>query len=76
MSSAGILEVLVEKTKTAPVSGKLDIVQDEPTIAIVPQPATAPEEGHTRSLVIGAFILGATMLGAMGGTLLIWAWLR
>jgi hypothetical protein len=71
MSSAGILEVAVsEKTELAPALRKLEIPARGP--------ASAPQEekGQLRMLLVGGFILGAIMLGAMGGTLLIWAYLR
>ena len=71
MSSAGILEVVVsEKTELAPVLSKLEIPARE--VASAPQ----EEEGQLRLLLIGTFILVATMLSGMAGTLLIWAYLR
>jgi len=71
MSSAGILEVVVsEKTESAPVVSELEAPARER--ASTPQ----EEEGQLRLLLIGGFILGATMLCAMGGTLLIRACLR
>ena len=75
MSSAGILEIVVPERALS----TLEVPTPEiPRIAT--EPAVAPqeqeEESHTRPLLIGGFILGATMLSAMGGTLLIWAYLR
>jgi len=71
MSSAGMLEVVEsEKTESAPVVSTLEIAAREP--ASTPQ----EEKGPLRLLLIGTFILVATMLSAMAGTLLIWAYLR
>lgn len=70
MSSAGILEVVVpEKAQSVQVVNKPEASNSE---AITAQ----KEEDHTRTLLIGAVILGATMLGGMASTLLIWVWLR
>jgi hypothetical protein len=71
MSSAAILEVVVpEKLGSAEIVRKPEIAQNESAGA--PQ----KEESQTRSLLIAGLILGATMLSAMGGTLLIWVYLR
>jgi hypothetical protein len=70
MSSAAVLEVVPERAQSSPAASKLVVPKIDPAIAL------QKEEGHTRALLIGAFILGATMLSAMGGTLMIWAWLR
>lgn len=72
MSSAGILEVVVPERAqstqkvTKPEVPKSDLAGADHKV----------EESHTGPLLIGAFILGATMLGAMASTLLIWAYLR
>ena len=71
MGSAGILEVVVpEKATSAQIVSRLELPKTEP---VVPNHQA---ESHTRELVIGGLILGTTMLGAMGGSLLIWAFLR
>lgn len=71
MSSAGILEIVIpERAQSTQILSKPEAFNGEPAIAV------QKVGNHTRTLVIGAFILGATMLGALGSTLLIWAWLR
>lgn len=71
-SSACILEVVVpERARSTqeviePEVSKIDLaIEDQ-----------KDQESHMRLLLISAFILGATMLGAMASTLLIWAYLR
>ncbi|HEX7961903.1 MAG TPA: hypothetical protein VF493_18420 [Terriglobales bacterium] len=71
MSSTGVLEAVVpERAQSTRVLSKPEVLKSEPAIAV------PKSEDHTRTLVISAVILGATMLGAMASTLLIWVWLR
>ena len=71
MSSTGVLEAVVpERAQSTQVLSKPEVLKSELAIAV------PKSEDHTRTLVISAVILGATMLGAMASTLLIWVWLR
>ena len=71
MSSTEMLEIVApEKAESTLVISKLESLNGEPAIA------SHPQENQMRILVIGAAILGATMLGAMGTTLLIWVFVR
>ena len=71
MSSAWILEVAVpEKAQAAQIVSRPEVPKSEPGVP------NHKAENHMRELVVGGLILGTTMLGAMGCTLLIWAFLR
>jgi hypothetical protein len=70
MSSGAILEFVSPERAQSAQSVSKPNVSGEPVIA----PRT--EGNHTRAILISAFILGTTMLSAIGGTLLIWAYLR
>ena len=75
MSSTGILEIVIpdrpQSTLEVPTPESSRTTTE---LLITPQEQSV--ESHTKPLLIGAMILGATMLSAMAGTLLIWAYLR
>jgi len=75
MSGAGILEIVVpekaQSTLEVPTP-KVSSTTTEPVITAQEE----SEESEKRLLLIGALILGATMLSAIGCSLLIWAYLR
>ena len=75
MSSAGILEIVVPEKAQSTLEVPTPEITGTTTVPVITEYEESEESG-TRALLIGALILGATMLGAIGCTLLLWVYLR